>query len=124
MGLYAVTITASVLGAMALALKWLKMPQGHAVTISFLTLAFSQLWHVFNMRDRGSKFMNNAITRNAFVWGALVLCTGLLLAAVYMPGLSHVMKVVNPGVKGWTLVAVMSLVPFFVGQGYKAVIRK
>ncbi|UCG80983.1 MAG: cation-transporting P-type ATPase [Desulfobacterales bacterium] len=119
-GGYSAVMTASVLGAFSLALIWLKMDERQAVTVSFLTLAFSQLWHVFNMRDRGSKFLRNEITRNRFVWGALVLCSGLLLATVYLPGLSHVLKVADPGTTGWTLVLVMSLIPFLVGQVVKA----
>jgi len=121
---HAFTITASVLGALALAFVWLKMPRGQAVTVSFLTLAFSQLWHVFNMRDRGSRFIRNDITRNPFIWGALALCTALLVGAVYLPGLSQVMKVTGPGIRGWTLVVVMSLIPFCIGQARKAMTRK
>jgi Ca2+-transporting ATPase len=119
-GGYGTVMTVAVLGAFALALLWLKMDERQAVTVSFLTLAFSQLWHVFNMRDRGSKFLDNEITRNRFVWGALGLCTVLLLAAVLLPGLSHVLKVANPGTPGWTLVIVASLIPFLVGQVVKA----
>lgn len=115
-GGYSLIITVSVLGAFALALVWLKMDQHGAVTVSFLTLAFAQLWHVFNMRDRGSGFFVNDITRNPFIWAALALCTGLLLAAVYLPGLSDVLKLAHPGIRGWTLVAVMSLIPWVVGQ--------
>jgi Ca2+-transporting ATPase len=119
-GGYGSVMTVAVLGAFALALLWLKMGEREAVTVSFLTLAFSQLWHVFNMRDRGSEFLRNEITRNRFVWGALALCSLLLLATVYLPGLSHVLKVADPGSAGWTLVVVMSLMPFFVGQVVKA----
>ena len=43
-------ITAAVLGAFALALNWLQVDVDRAVTISFLTLAMAQLWHVFDMR--------------------------------------------------------------------------
>lgn len=115
-GGYGIVMTLSVLGALALALIWLKMGQRQAVTVSFLTLAFAQLWHVFNMRDRGSGFIRNDITRNRFVWGALGLCTVLILAAVYIPGIATVLKVTNPGMKGWILIIVMSLIPWIAGQ--------
>ena len=69
------------------------------MTVSFLTLAFAQLWHVFNMRDKNSGFFNNAIVRNPFVWGALVLCSLLLAATVYVPLLAEVLNVANPGAK-------------------------
>jgi Ca2+-transporting ATPase len=118
---YGLAITLSVLGAFALALAWLERGEGQAVTISFLTLALAQLWHVFNMRDRGSGFLRNDITCNGYVWGALVLCVALLLAAVYVPGLARVLQVVDPGAVGWALAAGMSLVPWVVGQVLKQV---
>jgi Ca2+-transporting ATPase len=117
---YGLTITLSVFGALLLAFNWLGMSTEQAVTISFLTLAFAQLWHVFNMRERGSSFLRNDITGNPFVWGALALCTGLLLAAVYVPGLADVLKVADPGVKGWVVVISMSLVPWALGQILKS----
>ncbi|MBD3414826.1 MAG: HAD-IC family P-type ATPase [Candidatus Aminicenantes bacterium] len=115
-GGYGFMITASVLGALALAMVCLGMAQERAVTISFLTLAFAQLWHVFNMRDRGSNFFVNDITRNLYVWGALFLCVALLIMVVYIPVLAAVLKLVDPGFKGWALVFGMSLLPFFIGQ--------
>lgn len=115
-GGYGIVMTLSVLGALALALIWLKMGQRQAVTVSFLTLAFAQLWHVFNMRDRGSRFIRNDITRNHFIWGAIALCAVLILIAVYVPGIATVLKVINPGMKGWILIIVMSLIPWIAGQ--------
>jgi Ca2+-transporting ATPase len=119
MGGYGAVITACVLGALALALTWLGMPQDRAVTVSFLTLALSQLWHVFNMRDHDSDLIRNDISGNPYVWGALLLCVGLLLAAVYLPGLSDVLKVANPGGDGWALVLGISFIPLVLGQAAK-----
>jgi Ca2+-transporting ATPase len=118
---YAVLIALSVLAVFGFALKRLDISTDHAVTISFLTLAFARLWHVFNMRDRGSGFLNNEVTRNPFIWGALALCTALLLAAVYTPGLSRVLRMEPPGMSGWLLIFGMSLVPWIVGQAQKEI---
>ncbi|MEJ2747581.1 MAG: cation-transporting P-type ATPase, partial [Anaerolineae bacterium] len=116
---YSFLITIATLAALALALLWLEMTVEGAVTISFLTLAFAQLWHVFNMRDNDTGIFRNDITRNPYVWGALALCTGLLLAAVYLPVLSGVLQTVPPGVDGWGLVIGLSLVPLLIGQVWK-----
>lgn len=94
--------------------------KGTAVTISFLTLAFTRLWHVFNMREKESKLLNNDITRNPFVWAALAGCTELLGAAVYIPALSLVLNMVRPGLSGWTLIFSMSLVPLLIRQIVKS----
>ncbi|MHC4714054.1 MAG: cation-translocating P-type ATPase, partial [Planctomycetota bacterium] len=101
---FALVITAAVLGAFAVAIFGLSMKTRQAVTVSFLTLAFAQLWHVFNMRDAGSRILRNDVTLNRWVWAALGLCTVLLVAAVYLPGLSDVLRLEDPGVRGWALV--------------------
>ena len=117
---YAVLITAATLGSFLVALRWLAMTVPGAVTISFLTLACAQLWHVFNMRDADSGLWRNDITANPFVWGALALCAGLILAGVYAPGLSPMLGMKPPGTAGWSLVAIASVMPLLVGQAVKS----
>jgi Ca2+-transporting ATPase len=118
--IYGFLIMVSVLGALIIALHGLNFVRERAMTVSFLTLAFAQLWHVFNMREQGSKLVRNEITRNHFVWGALLLCIGLILVAVYIPGLATVLKVTDPGLSGWSLIIAASLFPLVVGQSIKA----
>jgi Ca2+-transporting ATPase len=120
-GGYGLVITLSVLGGFALALTRLGMGEAKAVTLSFLSLALAQLWHVFNMRDRETHLIRNDITRNPYVWGALVLCVALLLVAVYAPGLAGLLDLVDPGTGGWMLALGMSLVPLATGQILKQV---
>jgi Ca2+-transporting ATPase len=122
-GSYGFIITIAVLSVLGVALRALGMAQEQAVTLSFLTLAFAQLWHVFNMRDNDSHLVHNDIVENPYVWGALALCVGLLLAAVYVPFLADLLSVTKPDLAGWGLVIGASLVPLLVGQVYKAVSR-
>lgn len=91
---------------------------GHrqAVTVSFLTLAFGKLWFVLNLRRPGSSLLDNDIVKNPYIAGAIALCTALLLAAVYLPGLSALLKTAKPGFLGWLVVLGLSLVPFAAGQ--------
>jgi Ca2+-transporting ATPase len=118
---YGTLITASVLSVLALALVWQNMEQERAVTLSFLTLAFAQLWHVFDMRAPNSGLLRNEITQNLYVWGALVLCVGLLLLVIYVPFLADILGIVRPGPTGWALVIGFSLVPLVVGQIVKLI---
>ncbi|MBD3277846.1 MAG: HAD-IC family P-type ATPase, partial [Candidatus Aegiribacteria sp.] len=113
---YSGLITAAVLGALAAAILLLDFSGERAVTVSFLTLAFAQLWHVFNMRKPASPPLSNEITRNIYIWGALALCVLLLLAAVYFRGLSRVLSLSPPGASGWLLIISASLVPLLAGQ--------
>ncbi len=116
---YGITITFSVLISFGLAFKLLKMDQNQAVTISFLTLAFAQLWHIFNMRAKGTNLLKNDITVNPYVWAALGLCTLLLILVVYQPFLAGILKLSDPGLSGWLLVLVTSFLTCIVGQLWK-----
>ena len=110
-GLYGAVMACTVLAAMSIAVITLGFDNPKAMTVAFCTLAFAQLWHVFNMRGNVRHFMVNEITRNPWIWQALILCAALVLAAVYSPVLRDVMRLSDPGVAGWWLIAVASLVP-------------
>jgi Ca2+-transporting ATPase len=109
-------IAVSVLAALGLAVLWLDMPAREATTVSFLTLALAQLWHVFSMRNPRSGWVRNEVTRNPWVWGALALCLALLLVAVHWPPLARVLSTANPGVRGWGLALSLSFAPLVAGQ--------
>ncbi|NGP89891.1 cation-translocating P-type ATPase [Fodinibius halophilus] len=119
-GGYGLLITMAVLSALFLSLYWLNLSERASVTISFLTLAFAQLWHVLNMRSRQSTLMNNSIVRNYWVWGAILLCIALILGALYIPPIALVMKLSAPEWSGWIVVFTLSLSPLFIGQILKA----
>ena len=76
---------------------------------------------MYNLRRTGSSFFRNAIVKNPYVAGAIALCAVLLLAAVYLPGLSDLLKTENPTRQGWLVVLGMSLVPFVCGQVLRVV---
>jgi len=79
-----------------------------SVTVCFLTLAFSQLFHVFNIRENHTTIINNPVTRNGYVWAACLLCTAILLASVYVPAFSRVLHTAPLGFKGWAIVLPLS----------------
>jgi Ca2+-transporting ATPase len=108
---YGGVMTACSLGAHACSVLGLGYGDARAISVAFLTLAFAQVVHVFNMRDRGSPFFRNEITRSPWVWGAVGLCAALLLAAVYVPALSHVLRLPPPDARGWLVILLFSLGP-------------
>ena len=116
---YGVSLTFSVLLAFGLAFKMLDMDTDQAVTVSFLTLAFAQLWHIFNMRSRGTHLLKNDVTSNPYVWGALGFCVTLLILAIYLPFLAGILKLVDPGIVGWVLVLAASSLTCLIGQLWK-----
>jgi Ca2+-transporting ATPase len=61
------------------------------------------------MRHPASRLVDNEITRNLWIWGALALCVAMLVAAAYVPSLSHVLQMVAPDPGMWGVVLGMSL---------------
>jgi Ca2+-transporting ATPase len=108
-------LTASTLSALVIGRYGLGLQGEALVTVSFLTLAFAQLWHVFNMRGGRSGVLRNAITSNPYVWAAVALCTAILLLAIYVPPLAAALQIVPPDRAGWTLVLVSSITPLILG---------
>jgi P-type Ca2+ transporter type 2C len=109
-------LTAGAFGALALARLWLELESRSVVTVTFLTLAFAQLWHVFNMRNPQSGVLRNEITRNPLLWGSLVLCTALLAIPPYVAPLAHVLHLAPPTHAMWAIIFSMSLAPLLVAQ--------
>ena len=120
-GFYGLLITASVIVSLILALRWLGLEEDGAITISFLTLAFAQLWQVFNVRETSEGIIRNDVVRNPFVWLAIGLSGLLLIVALYVPGLSEVLRLHPPDSRGWTVVIVLSLMPLVIGQTVKVI---
>ena len=119
-GGWSVLVAACVLGALSVATFALGFDTAAAVTVSFLTLGFAKLWFVLNLRDPDTRPWDNDVVRNGWVWGATGLCTGVLLAAVYAPGLSTLLSTRPPGRDAWLCLLGMSLVPLVVGQAVLA----
>ena len=71
---------------------------------------------MFSVRNRGSGWIRNEVTRNPWIWGAVVVCLALILTAVYWPPLARLLSVENPGISGWGVAILASLVPLIVGQ--------
>ena len=112
---FSLLISASVLATLWIGARGFSLQGDELTTLCFLTLAFAQLWHVFNMRDaRGSD-----IARNPWIWGALGICLLLLLGAVYLPSLAALLRLEAPGARGWSLAIGMSLIPWVVAQAYR-----
>ncbi|HEY5642082.1 MAG TPA: cation-transporting P-type ATPase [Woeseiaceae bacterium] len=122
--LYGLVISTSVLAAMAIAMLVLGFDTQRAVTVSFCTLALAQLWHVFNMRSDLRRLFDNEITRNPWVWGALLLCLLLVLGAIYNELAAALLGLTDPGLDGWLLIAGFSIVPLLAAPGVRRLSRR
>jgi Ca2+-transporting ATPase len=86
------------------------------VTVSFSTLALAQLWHAFNMAEPGQPLLVNDVTSNPYVWGAVLVCLGLIAAACYVPPLADVLHLTAPDARAWAIVLAASLASMVLGK--------
>jgi Ca2+-transporting ATPase len=113
---HSIALTAATLAAVALSRLWLGLDHDAVITVGFLTLAFAELWHVFNMRRPSSDMLQNEVTRSPWVWGSLVLCGALLLTPAYLPPVADLFRLVPPDLAMWSIVFPMSLLPLLTLQ--------
>jgi Ca2+-transporting ATPase len=122
--MHSMALTAGTFGALVVSSLWLGLDEKSLVTVTFLTLAFAQLWHVFNMRHPDSGLLRNEVTRNPWVWGSLLLCTALLTGPAYLPPVAHVLHLAEPDLRMWIVILGMSLTPLLIGQATAHVLRR
>ncbi len=90
---YAVVITIAVLGSYAYARWQWSYTAAQGSTLAFYSLCWTQLLHVFNLYSgKRASLFTNEITRNRYVWLALLLCVGLLFLTYYVPFLRTVLS--------------------------------
>jgi Ca2+-transporting ATPase len=95
----------------------------HAVTIAFMTLALAQVFHAFNARSETRSAFTARLFTNAWLWGAVLICLLLQMAAVYVPFLQAVLHTVSLTAPDWGVIAPCSLTPVVVVELVKLVQR-
>jgi Ca2+-transporting ATPase len=105
-------ISASVLALFVYELGRVGSPA--ASSSALLSLCFAQLFFVFAIFRRGETLLVSQITRNPYVWVAVLLSSAIMLAGVYVPFLADVLGIVAPDRTGWLLIMVASAVPALV----------
>ncbi len=113
---HGVVLSGATFGAMAIGQVVLGLEGNALLTTTFLTVAFSQLFHVFNMRHPASHPLKNEVVRNPWIWASLGLCTLLLLVPVYVPSLASIFSLVPPTAAMWATILGMSLLALFLLQ--------
>jgi len=114
--LHGLVLAVATFGALATARLWLELDSKSVITTTFLTLAFAQLWHAFNMRHPKSGLFRNEVTRNPWLWGALLLCTALLAMPPYLTPMADALHLAPPTPIMWSLILGLSAVPLLVTQ--------
>ncbi len=119
--LYALTITFAVLASVIYCQKVYGADTKVANNIAFISLAFAQLFHVFNMSSFQSNLVVNDVTKNKFVWFALLICSALLILVFALPQMRLVLGLQVIDAEVWFVSMIGGLIPLVLIQVYKII---
>ncbi len=117
--IYSFLMTVAVIASLEYCKLYLLLDDKTANNVAFLTLAFAQLFHVFNMASAHSKLLVNEITKNKFIWLAISICAGLMIVVFAVPQMRRVLGLNMLSSNLWMISIIASLIPLFLVQLYK-----
>jgi len=120
---YGVIMACFIIGAYFLVTFYFKESKEVSNTITFFILAFTQLLHVFNMRDFNEQLFNNQVTKNKYIWITLVLCFTILFAAYLIPVLNNALSFETLSAQNWIVVVFVSLLTITTIQIVKNIFK-
>jgi P-type Ca2+ transporter type 2C len=122
--LYATAMTFAVIAAVIYCKQIISNDSKVINNLAFLTLAFAQLFHVFNMSSPNSNLLVNDITKNKFIWIAILICTILLMLVYAIPQIRFVLGLEVLSAKVWLLSILAGFIPVVIVQGYKTIAER
>ena len=100
---------------------WSGMDETIARTIAFSTLAFGQLLHIFNVREKESFGFDKSLLKNPFLLLSLALSAVLQLLVIYLPFFNRVMETAPLNAGHWLFVLAGSCIPLALIQLWRIV---
>ncbi len=119
--IYGAIIAAYTIAAYFFATYSMGVSKEIANNIAFFGLAFTQVFHVFDMREKDEKIFINQVTKNKYVWMAVDFCTAVLIAAYFIPGLNTLLSFQPMGPEPWLLVVAVVVASISTIQVLKGV---
>jgi len=118
-----IAITAIVLTAYYIGWAWNPSDLTLAQTMAFITLSTSELARAYTARSERVSLFRLGVFSNKFMQYAVLLSIVLLLGAVYVPFLQPVFSTMPLGLREWTIILPLLLVPSIAAEITKAVVR-
>jgi Ca2+-transporting ATPase len=91
--------------------------------VTFYTLILAQLWNVFNMSPREVPFLNNQITRNRYIWYALIFCIAVTVLMNFIPSLRSALSLVDFNADVLAIIIAASILPVALVQFLKRTLK-
>ena len=118
--LQSMLIAVAVLGACMIGLQ---VSVEVARTMTFATLAFSQMTLIFSIRS-GKRLAFSSLLSNGYLLGAIAVVVGLMLVVMLVPSLQTIFHVVPLNAAQWLWIAGLSLGVFFVSEIAKLFVKR
>lgn len=121
--IYGLAITISIIGLVAWARYSLKLDTQTVNNLAFYTLILAQLWNVFNLPAAALSLWKNEVTKNKYVWSALILCILLVILAYAIPVVRSALSLVEFPISylGW--IFLFSIIPVMIIQFLKRLLK-
>ncbi len=123
MGIYGVIMAVIITATYLIVLLYFEESKEVANTVTFFSLAISQLIHVFNMREPNENIFINQVVRNKFIWMALAFCFSALVAAYLIPLFHNALSFEELSLQYWLIVAGASLTTLVIIQVVKQIFK-
>ena len=102
---------------------YLKLDAKLCNNLTFLSLALAQLWHVLNLTSNKISFFNNEITKNKFIWFALLLCIVILAIFYVFAPLNKIIGLQLLPLNLWLIIVATSFAPIVLIQLLKRLFK-
>lgn len=113
---YGLGITVGVLGITVFAHLHLTLDAARVNNMAFYTLVLAQLFNVFNLPKRDESFTLNEVTKNPWVWGAIILCILLTLMGYFLSPLAEILSLVPMGWEELVWIIIFSVASLVITQ--------
>lgn len=105
---YGLGITVGVLGITVFAHLHLNLDAARVNNMAFYTLVLGQLLNILNLPKRDESFLVNEVTKNPWVWGAIIFCIVITALGYIITPLREILSLVPLGWQELAWVAVFS----------------
>ncbi|WP_081209095.1 cation-translocating P-type ATPase [Salegentibacter sediminis] len=117
--LYGLSITAAVIGIVVYAHLGKGYPALEVNNIAFYTLVLAQLLNVFNLPRRKTSFLLNEVTKNPWVWVALVFSIAIMVLVYFIPIMQEALSLVALNEEQFLIIAGFAFASLLLSQIFK-----
>ncbi|MGY5848826.1 cation-translocating P-type ATPase [Salegentibacter sp. F14] len=114
--LYGLSITSAVIGIVVYAHLGKSYSALEVNNMAFYTLVLAQLLNVFNLPRRKASFLINEVTKNPWVWVALVFSIFIMIVVYFIPITQEALSLVSLNREQFLIIGVFAFASLVVSQ--------